>query len=344
MGSLLLLGTGGKAGGVPAGPLAIGGTPVTTGIEYEHGIGSTYAGFTVTASGGTLPYTYSILSGTLPSGITLNSSSGVVSGTPAFESAGTYSGIVIRVTDGAAVTANLGSFTLTISYKDPYYSSTKVLLDHNAADATTTFTDASASARGNANAVGNVQHDTGVSPPYGTSWFLFDGSGDNINYGDSNDWNLGSSAFTWDLVIRPSNVTGTRFLAGQWSTTGNCGWVLYMNGADILLDGTTNGATTTQFTAVTATGALAINTTYFIRISFDGTKYRLFKDGTMIGSSTTLRTFYTGSTNAMTLGANAQNTSFFYAGWMKGVRFTAGVGRTPSDSNYATSNRSLPTS
>ena len=68
-------------------PLAISGTPVTTGTEYEHGVGSTYAGFTVTASGGATPYTYSIASGALPAGITLNSSTGAVSGTPAFESA-----------------------------------------------------------------------------------------------------------------------------------------------------------------------------------------------------------------------------------------------------------------
>src|SRR5262245_36395274 len=70
-------------------PLGISGTPVTTGTENEHGVGSTYAGFTVTASGGTAPYTYSVASGALPSGITLNSSTGAVSGTPAFESAGT---------------------------------------------------------------------------------------------------------------------------------------------------------------------------------------------------------------------------------------------------------------
>ena len=35
----------------------------------------------VSASGGTAPYTYSILTGALPTGITLNSSTGLVSGT-----------------------------------------------------------------------------------------------------------------------------------------------------------------------------------------------------------------------------------------------------------------------
>ncbi|WP_395742930.1 beta strand repeat-containing protein [Prosthecobacter sp.] len=43
---------------------------------------------TVAATGGTAPYTYSLSSGTLPSGVTLNASSGVLSGTP--NVAGTY--------------------------------------------------------------------------------------------------------------------------------------------------------------------------------------------------------------------------------------------------------------
>ena len=94
--------------------LGISGTPVTTATE-----GVAYAGFTVAASGGTAPYTYSIFAGALPSGITLNTSSGAVAGTPT--TAGTYSGIVIRVTDAASATANLASFTITV-LEPPLYA------------------------------------------------------------------------------------------------------------------------------------------------------------------------------------------------------------------------------
>lgn len=59
----------------------------------------------VAASGGTAPYSFSVASGSLPAGLTLNSSTGAVSGTPT--TAGTYS-FSIQAKDSSA-TANVGS-------------------------------------------------------------------------------------------------------------------------------------------------------------------------------------------------------------------------------------------
>lgn len=66
---------------------------------------------TLAASGGATPYTWSITSGTLQAGLTLNSSSGTISGTPT--ALGTAS-LTIRATDanGCAVS---GAYSLTIS-------------------------------------------------------------------------------------------------------------------------------------------------------------------------------------------------------------------------------------
>src|SRR5204862_8286380 len=58
----------------------------------------------VTASGGTTPYTWSLASGTLPTGLTL-SSSGAISGTPT--GTGT-SNFTVKVTDANSNTATLG--------------------------------------------------------------------------------------------------------------------------------------------------------------------------------------------------------------------------------------------
>lgn len=88
--------------------LTIFGTPVTTATEDEE-----YAGFVVGASGGTPPYTFSVASGALPAGITLNGSTGEVSGTPTEN--GTFANIVLRVTDDDTDTADLSAFTLTVA-------------------------------------------------------------------------------------------------------------------------------------------------------------------------------------------------------------------------------------
>jgi large repetitive protein len=57
---------------------------------------------TLTATGGTLPYTWSVSAGTLPAGITLNASTGVLSGTP---TAGGTSNFTVKVTDATGLTA-----------------------------------------------------------------------------------------------------------------------------------------------------------------------------------------------------------------------------------------------
>ena len=61
-------------------------------------VGTAYSR-TISATGGTAPYTYSRTAGTLPAGLTLNSSTGALSGTPT--TAATYS-FTIRATDSAS--------------------------------------------------------------------------------------------------------------------------------------------------------------------------------------------------------------------------------------------------
>src|SRR5215831_2641638 len=80
---------------------------------------------TLAATGGTTPYTWSIAIGTLPAGLAINASTGVISGTPT--GTGTSS-FTVQVTDSASPaqsrTANLsiiingtGSFTVSVSPK-----------------------------------------------------------------------------------------------------------------------------------------------------------------------------------------------------------------------------------
>lgn len=88
--------------------LEISGTPVEEGV-----VDTPYTGFTVTATGGQTPYTYTVHEGALPTGITLNPSTGVVAGTPTVEE--TQTGIVIRVTDAWADTDDLAAFEIAVA-------------------------------------------------------------------------------------------------------------------------------------------------------------------------------------------------------------------------------------
>ena len=93
---------------VTTGLISLTGTPVTTAT-----VGTAYTGFTVSASGGTTPYIFVDYYGTLPAGISINSITGVVSGTPT--SSGTYSGIILRATDALGYYNDFPSFTITVT-------------------------------------------------------------------------------------------------------------------------------------------------------------------------------------------------------------------------------------
>jgi len=74
-----------------------------------------YPGATLAATGGTPPYkSWALTTGTLPSGLTLNPSSGAISGTLA-ATATTATGLVFTVTDSANSTANSAPLTLTVN-------------------------------------------------------------------------------------------------------------------------------------------------------------------------------------------------------------------------------------
>jgi hypothetical protein len=63
-------------------------------------------------SGGTTPYTYAVQSGALPGGLSLNTSTGDITGTPS--ASGSFT-VVVRGTDAAAATADTNSIGFTIS-------------------------------------------------------------------------------------------------------------------------------------------------------------------------------------------------------------------------------------
>ena len=109
-----------------------GGTPVSfTGtVPTQNLTQSSAASIDVSGyfAGTETPFTYSLQSGTLPAGLSLNTSTGVISGTPT--TVENQAGIVIRATDTDTATADTNSFTIdvataiptTVAYDDDFDS------------------------------------------------------------------------------------------------------------------------------------------------------------------------------------------------------------------------------
>src|SRR5262245_4827215 len=85
---------------------------ITTASPLPAGVRGTPYSLTLAATGGTKPYTWSVLSGALPAGVSLNASSGVISGTPTV--AGTASFTIRVASSGTTEVANK-DFTLAIA-------------------------------------------------------------------------------------------------------------------------------------------------------------------------------------------------------------------------------------
>ncbi len=96
---------------IPAAPLFAGPIPGLSrvaGTSFSVSLASYW-------SQGSAPLSYSLASGSLPAGVTLNSSTGVLSGTAASTTGSPFTGLVVRATDAIGRTADSNSFTLTIT-------------------------------------------------------------------------------------------------------------------------------------------------------------------------------------------------------------------------------------
>ncbi len=80
--------------------------PITSGLQ------SAAFSSSVVATGGTTPYTFSVIAGALPAGLTLNASSGLISGTPTVFGVFSYK---IQVKDSTGATANTGTSSCTLT-------------------------------------------------------------------------------------------------------------------------------------------------------------------------------------------------------------------------------------
>lgn len=220
---------------------------------------------------------------------------------------------------------------------DTYFNSTVLLLGFDGANGSTGapgMTDESFAAHGTppvgTGVVGAAQISTARSV-FGGSSLLLDGTSAFVGFGDHADWNLSNQRFTLECRIYSTDISATyHFIIGQWGAAGVLGWQLWHNGTSLQFmcsdDGTTN--------RTLATTTIAANTWYAVAVDFDGTKYRMYLNGAMVSSSTTLYTFHDSIVDIL-IGANANSGfRFYFTGNVEELRLTKGVARYASDSGY----------
>lgn len=160
---------------------------------------------------------------------------------------------------------------------DPFISNVKLLVNVTGANGSTTFTDVSPSARGNATALGNAQVNTGE--------LLTDGTGDGLTWPDSADWILSagsSDAFTVDGFVKVHTLALSKMIICQYGGGGlDIAWSVNTHHAT--LGGLTAGHSSDgtfgagwQAMAIAGAGMVADTEYYFAYVKDSANEARLY--------------------------------------------------------------------
>jgi len=260
----------------------------TTGLAYSQ---------TLTATGGTAPYTWSVPAGGLPAGLTL-SSAGVISGTPT--SASTY-GFTVSVTDATSFTASR-SFSITISLGDTtppivspstpggaYVAQQTVSLSSNEASTIYYTTNGTTPTLSSAVYLTPIL----VSGPMTLKYFAVDGSGNASEIVTQIYAITGGNVWTWGSNVTGELGDGTTLarnipgqipglsdvssIAGMWNNsivlkTNGTVWAWGWNYYGQLGDGTTiSRSTPVQVNGLADVAAVANGISHSLALKHDGT-------------------------------------------------------------------------
>lgn len=245
------------------------------------------------------------------------------------------SGLGLEALHSGAAKARVSALGIEVlrSVTDAPDPNLKLLLNFEGANASTGapgMTDGSPSAHGTATVKGAAHIDT-AQFKFGASSLSLNGTSDSITFPDHADWHFGSGLFTVECFIRPTSVTGTQFLIGQWGSVGVLGWQFYLNGSALAWNVSTTGSD--NLVDLTG-GTLAINTQAAVCVDYDGVKYRLYVNGVMVASSTVARNINNPG-SSLAIGGAPNNDIYWYAGWIDAVQIYKGVAKHASDAGYA---------
>lgn len=215
---------------------------------------------------------------------------------------------------------------------DPNFANTVLLLSGDGANGSTTFTDESAAARGNATVVGNAQVSTAVKK-FGTGSIRLDGTGDSLTFPSHSDFNLGGD-FTIDVWARYDAghlASGNCLVSRYNATTGQRCWLFDYNGGLRFYVSPDGGAGAAQ-TVLSYSWTPTADTFYLQSVDRSGNVWRMYLDGVMVAKTTSTiipATF----AQALRIG-DLNSGGDDLGGYIDEVRITNGVARYASDSGF----------
>lgn len=209
---------------------------------------------------------------------------------------------------------------------DPNFASVSLLLHMDGSDGSTTFTDNSPSPR-TMTANGNAQIDTAQSK-FGGASGLFDGSGDWVSTPANAAFNFGTGDFTIECWARPATVTSRMIISGQINsatTELSTSVIFEITAAGFLRSYAFSG--TTLIWNITGTTALSSNTWYHFAVCRSGTTVRIFVDGVIDGTATSVSAAVNSSSTTFSVGRGGEFNNLYWNGHLDDFRVTKGVAR-----------------
>lgn len=227
---------------------------------------------------------------------------------------------------------------------DPYWSNVQLLLGYNGGTlGNQAFTDESSAAR--------TMLVSGAARKWSTDKFSdpsgfcldLDNVGGYVYTADSPTWAMGTTPFTLETWawFGTAPTSGFHYLIAQYDTNAQRAWALLVQAGSLQM--LLSSAGTSGTAVASAAHTFATSTWHHIAGDWDGTAYRTYANGSMVGKSTTPVTIFN-STAPLTIGAalssGVKNSNF--VGFLDETRVTVGVARYATDAGFAVPTTAYP--
>lgn len=235
--------------------------------------------------GGQTPRFWSIASGTLPTGLSLNTNTGVISGTVDEETAQVDVSILCTDYLGATATGSVRFLAVEAGA-----GAGALLLHFDGAEGATTTTDSSPLAH-TVTLVNGAKLST-TSPKFGTACLLLDGSNDYASIPYHAALHHESGDFTVECQVNTTDTSGFIMAIGDLGMFGGSrAWSLQIVSGKLRFAGYTTGSGSA---AILLESTTSVNTGTYVHVAATraGNTFRLFVNGALEASGNHTGTFY----------------------------------------------------